>query len=163
MARDIKFFVKDFEELVIKGKGAAASNIQFSLQNRSPFWTGTFNRSWVVSKSYVEPTKKAPYSAKRIGSRIAKRVPIIRTTLSQKLYIGNEAAYAAYVVNEAKLGGKKYSRLFAIGADTSPIPNRPDWYKVYLTNNFLESDIDKGFASFGFKPEKAKSKPKKTR
>ena len=32
------------------GKSIAASEIHFTLQHRSPFWTGTFNRSWKVQK-----------------------------------------------------------------------------------------------------------------
>tara|TARA_R100000700_G_scaffold11834_1_gene16929 strand:- start:176 stop:361 length:186 start_codon:yes stop_codon:yes gene_type:complete len=34
---------------------------------------------------------------------------------------------------------------------TTPKPNVPNWYQVYLLNDFLTADMDKGFKAFGFK------------
>ena len=62
MPKDIKHLVKDIEDIVIKGKANAAANIQFSLQYRSPYWTGTFNAAWKVQKGTpvdaVKPRKE---------------------------------------------------------------------------------------------------------
>ena len=38
--------------------------------------------------------------------------------------------------------------------ETTPKPNVPFWYYVYLQNNFLEKDINKGFQIAGFKPKR---------
>ena len=58
MPKDIKHLVKDIEDIVIQGKANAAANIQFSLQYRSPYWTGTFNAAWKVQKGRpVDPVK----------------------------------------------------------------------------------------------------------
>ena len=69
MPKDIKHLVKDIEDIVIQGKANAAANIQFSLQYRSPYWTGTFNAAWKVQKGTpvdaVKPRKENQgYSAR---------------------------------------------------------------------------------------------------
>ena len=50
--------------------------------------------------------------------------------------------------------GKMYEDLFAEKRKTTPKPNTPFWYYVYLQNNFLEKDINKGFQIVGFKPNR---------
>ena len=49
--------------------------------------------------------------------------------------------------------GRMYRDLFP-KAKTTPKPNVPNWYYVYLQNNFLEKDINKGFQMVGFKPKR---------
>ena len=99
MPKDIKHLVKDIEDIVIKGKANAASNIQFSLQYRSPYWTGTFNAAWKVQKGRpVDPVKpRKENQGYRSGIRAPERGPIIKTSLSEALYVGNETEYAGFV------------------------------------------------------------------
>ena len=177
MPKDIKHLVKDIEDIVIKGKANAASNIQFSLQYRSPYWTGTFNAAWKVQKGTpvdaVKPRKEN--QGYRSGVRAPERGPIIKTSLSEALYVGNETEYAGFVINRMRsletagltsdqiFGNNSqgnprgvapiefYEDLFAINADTSPIPNSPEWYYYYIATEELTKDIDQGFTAQGLR------------
>ena len=177
MPKDIKHLVKDIEDIVIQGKANAASNIQFSLQYRSPYWTGTFNAAWKVQKGTpvdaVKPRKEN--QGYRSGVRAPERGPIIKTSLSEALYVGNETEYAGFVINRMRSletagltsdqifgdnykGNPRgvapiefYEDLFAINADTSPIPNSPEWYYYYIATEELTKDIDQGFTAQGLR------------
>jgi hypothetical protein len=149
MGRDIKHLIADFEDALLLGKASSAAEIQFSLQHRSPFWTGTFNRSWKVQKgSRVAATiPRGEYS----GPKVPKKGEAIMTTLSEALYVGNQTDYAAFVINKkrSEADGMMYEELFEEKRKTTPIPNQPDWYDVYL-KTALESDLNEGFSQFGF-------------
>ena len=177
MVKDIKHLVKDIENIVINGKANAAANIQFSLQYRSPYWTGTFNAAWKVQKGTpvdaVKPRKEN--QGYRSGVRAPERGPIIKTSLSEALYVGNETEYAGFVINRMRsletagltsdqiFGNNSqgnprgvapiefYEDLFAINADTSPIPNSPEWYYYYIATEELTKDIDQGFTAQGLR------------
>ena len=177
MPKDIKHLVKDIEDIVIQGKANAAANIQFSLQYRSPYWTGTFNAAWKIQKGTpvdaVKPRKEN--QGYRSGVRAPERGPIIKTSLSEALYVGNETEYAGFVINRMRsletagltsdqiFGNNSegnprgvapiefYEDLFAINADTSPIPNSPEWYYYYIATEELTKDIDQGFTAQGLK------------
>ena len=158
MAKDIKFLVDDLKKSFLEGKGAAASTIAFSLANRSPIWTGTFNRSWKVQKGTpVVPSKPRDESGAKAMvrtafSRIQQREPVIKTRLSEILYIGNETKYAGFVIDEepSPYDGRMYRQSFQEKYNTTPIPNQPDWYDVYLLGDYLFQDLEKGFQSAGF-------------
>ena len=177
MPKDIKHLVKDIEDIVIQGKANAAANIQFSLQYRSPYWTGTFNAAWKVQKGRpvdaVKPRKEN--QGYRSGVRAPERGPIIKTSLSEALYVGNETEYAGFVINRMRsletagltsdqiFGNNSegnprgvapiefYEDLFDIKADTSPIPNSPEWYYYYIATEELTKDIDQGFTAQGLR------------
>jgi hypothetical protein len=177
MPKDIKHLVKDIEDIVIQGKANAAANIQFSLQYRSPYWTGTFNAAWKVQKGRpVDPVKpRKENQGYRSGLRAPERGPIIKTSLSEALYVGNETEYAGFVINRMRsletagltsdqiFGNNSegnprgvapiefYEDLFAINADTSPIPNSPEWYYYYIATEELTKDIDQGFTAQGLR------------
>ena len=177
MPKDIKHLVKDIEDIVIQGKANAAANIQFSLQYRSPYWTGTFNAAWKVQKGRpVDPVKpRKENQGYRSGVRAPERGPIIKTSLSEALYVGNETEYAGFVINRMRsletagltsdqiFGNNSegnprgvapiefYEDLFAINADTSPIPNSPEWYYYYIATEELTKDIDQGFTAQGLR------------
>ena len=70
---------------------------------------------------------------------------MIPTKLSEHLYIGNQTDYAAFVINKKKHkdDGTMYEDLFP-DKNTTPMPNQPDWYDVYL-KTALEQDLDEGF------------------
>ena len=52
----------------------------------------------------------------------------------------------AELFNQRKADGSKFK--------TSPRPNSPNWYFIYLGGNFLEKDINKGFKMAGFTPKR---------
>ncbi len=154
MPRDIKHLTKDIEKMVLQGKAKAASKIQFSLQYRSPYWTGTFNAAWKVQKGKpVDPIKpRKENQGYRSGVRAPKAGPIIKTSLTEALYVGNETEYAGYVINRMRSTDpydpiQFYEELFELGADTSPIPNDPEWYYYYIATEELEQDIDQAFTT----------------
>ena len=152
MRKDIKNLPKAIEDAILMGKSIAASEIHFTLQHRSPFWTGTFNRSWKVQKgSPVAATKPREGDPETEASgKLPKKGELIPTELNEDLYIGNQVNYAAFVINEKKHpdDGSMYEDLFEQGKNTTPIPNQPDWYDVYLKTS-LEQDLDEGFSQFG--------------
>ena len=158
MLKDIKQLPKDFRKLVTEARAEAAAEIQESLMNRSPFWTGTFAESWIVSKTEVQATKprqgefipeddalpRLPSSIFRATSQQGQKV---YQALTSPVFIGNETDYAAFVINKAKLKGEgiKYESLFKKGARTTPRPNVANWYDVYTKSREIFKDIDKGF------------------
>ena len=158
MLKDIKQLPKDFRKLVTEARAEAAAEIQESLMNRSPFWTGTFAESWIVSKTEVQATKprqgqfipedddlhRLPSSIFRATSQQGQKV---YQALTSPVFIGNETDYAAFVINKAKLKGEgiKYESLFKKGARTTPRPNVANWYDVYTKSKEIFKDIDKGF------------------
>ena len=157
MVRDIKHLIPDLEDAILIGKSIAASEIHFTLQHRSPFWTGTFNRAWKVQKgSPVAAIKPREGDTETESSgKVPKKGELIPTTLGEDLYIGNEVDYAAFVINEKrhKEDGTKYEDLFP-DSKTTPTPNQPDWYDVYL-KTALEGDLDEGFSQVGFSVRKS--------
>ena len=101
MRKDIKNLPKAIEDAILMGKSIAASEIHFTLQHRSPFWTGTFNRSWKVQKgSPVAATKPREGDPETEASgKLPKKGELIPTELNEDLYIGNQVNYAAFVLN----------------------------------------------------------------
>ena len=104
MRKDIKQLTKDIEDAILMGKSIAASEIHFTLQHRSPFWTGTFNRSWKVQKgspvAAVKPREGDP--EEQASGKLPTKGELIPTELNEDLYIGNQVKYAAFVINEKK-------------------------------------------------------------
>ncbi len=149
MRKDIKDLPKAIEDAILIGKSIAASEIHFTLQHRSPFWTGTFNRSWKVQKgspvAAVKPRQGDP--EEQASGKLPTKGELIPTELNEDLYIGNQVKYAAFVINEKKHpdDGTMYEDLFKEKRNTTPIPNQPDWYDVYLKTS-LEQDLDEGFS-----------------
>ena len=158
MVKDIRQLPKDFRKLVTEARAEAAQEIQQSLMNRSPFWTGTFAESLIVSDTEVQATKPRqgefipendaiPRLPSNIFRASSQQGPKIYQALTSPVFIGNETDYAAFVINKAKLKGKgiKYESLFKKGARTTPRPNVPNWYDVYTQSKEIFKDIDKGF------------------
>ena len=149
MRKDIKNLPKAIEDAILMGKSIAASEIHFTLQHRSPFWTGTFNRSWKVQKgspvAAVKPRQGNP--EEQASGKLPQKGELIPTELGEDLYIGNQTDYAAFVINQKKHkdDGTMYEDLFKEDRNTTPIPNQPDWYEVYL-KTALEQDLDECFS-----------------
>jgi len=156
--KDLKHLPNDLAALIVKGRAEAASEIHFSLQNRSPWFTGTFNTAWQIKGAPVVPTiprKDNNIDPQKTSRKAPVRQKPIYTSLVKMLYIGNKAEYAGFVINAmvSPYDGRMYRDLFP-KAKTTPKPNVPNWYYVYLQNNFLEKDINKGFQMVGFKPKR---------
>ena len=156
--KNLKHLPNDLAGLIVKGRAEAASEIHYSLQNRSPLFTGTFNTAWQIKGAPVLPTvpRKDIDNPTFTSRKAPKRQKPVYTSLVKMLYIGNKAEYAGFVINAmvSPYDGKMYEDLFAEKRKTTPKPNVPFWYYVYLQNNFLEKDINKGFQMVGFKPKR---------
>ena len=161
MVKDIRHLPRDLRKLVTEARAEAAAEIHESLQNRSPYWTGTFAESWVVSKSEVQATKPRTGARNEDGDMEGIDRPAssifrqISQTMNQKVYapltgpvfIGNETDYAAFVINKLKhpVDNYKYEYMFRAGFNTTPRPNVPNWYDVYTKSKEIFKDMDKGF------------------
>ena len=55
-AKDLKHLPGDLAALIVKGRAEAASEIHYSLQNRSPWFTGIFNTAWQIKGAPVIPS-----------------------------------------------------------------------------------------------------------
>ena len=163
--KDLKHLPNDLAELIVKGRAEAASEIHYSLQNRSPWFTGTFNTAWQVKGAPVLPTlpRKDLDGATFTTRKAPKRQKPIYTSLVKSVYVGNKADYAAFVINQETSPyepNQMYFELFTQRKKdgsrykTTPTPNVPNWYFVYLKGNFLEKDINNGFQIVGFKPKR---------
>lgn len=166
MVKDIRHLPRDLRKLVTEARAEAAAEIHESLQNRSPYWTGTFAESWIVSDTEVQATKPRIGERNKDGNMGGFDRPAsnifrqISQTMNQKVYaplkspvfIGNEADYAAFVINKKKHpeDGTMYKDLFDEGANTTPRPNVPNWYDVYTQSKEIFKDMDKGFKVKGF-------------
>ena len=161
--KDLRQLPNDLRRLITEARAEAAAEIQESLMNRSPYWTGTFAQSWIVSGTEVQATKPrkdvgdlADGPQERFTSELFREYSQsgkrIRQSLKSPVFIGNETDYAAFVIDKAKSKTDKifYRQLFKKGARTTPIPNIPDWYDVYTQTSLIFKDIDKGFRLKGF-------------
>ena len=163
--KDLKHLPNDLAALIVKGRAEAASEIHYSLQNRSPWFTGTFNTAWQIKGAPVLPTvpRKDIDNPVFTTRKAPKREKPIYTSLVKSVYVGNKADYAGFVINKEKSPyepNQMYAELFnqrrADGSrfKTTPRPNDPNWYFIYLGGNFLEKDTNKGFQMAGFKPKR---------
>ena len=165
MVKDIRHLPRDIRKLVTEARAEAAAEIHESLQNRSPYWTGTFAESWVVSPTEVQATKPRMGELNEDGARdslerppslifrqISQESKRVYQALTSPVFIGNQADYAAFVINKKKHpeDGTMYKDLFDMGANTTPRPNVPNWYDVYTQSKEIFKDIDKGIKVKGF-------------
>ena len=137
MVKDIRHLPRDLRKLVTEARAEAAAEIHESLQNRSPYWTGTFAEAWVVSDSEVQATKPRIEERDEDGNMKGFDRPAsyifreVSQTMNQKVYapltspvfIGNETDYAAFVINKVKhpVDRIKYEDMFKAGFKVSHI------------------------------------------
>ena len=97
--KELKHLPNDLAALIVKGRAEAASEIHYSLQNRSPWFTGTFNTAWQIKGAPIAPTIPRKGEGLRdgdddsptfTGRKAPKRQRPIYTSLSKKLYVGNK-------------------------------------------------------------------------
>lgn len=124
MARDIKFLAQDLKIDLEEAISTAASEIHYSLQYVSPWWTGSFNTAWEIDDQPISPSLKRVISGG--GSTLAPKTFISETNnpreldllypprtnrkaptrlghltkLGRSIYIGNMMDYAGFVVNK---------------------------------------------------------------
>lgn len=186
--KDIRFLANDLEEDLIKLKSKVAAIMVQDLQESGPWWTGHFATSWKVSETPVEPIKKSTARSKerqaydvplgwitdeegseeggsiinqiRTNRFLPKRKRPKRVPLNKELYIGNEAEYAGFAVNNpgatAPVGdpdGVTYEQHDKnVENRITPPSKNPDWFKVYMQTAQYESAIALGLSET-FKPK----------
>ena len=167
--RDISQLTADLEQDAIKLRGKIASIMVQDLQASGPWWTGHFATSWKISETPVQPVKESRkraqigegdiegydasllevmedpdytgsvYDQIRVTRSLPKRKRPKKVPLEKDLYVGNEAEYAGFAVNNpgatepvGEAGGITYYEHSQIVDDITPPSKNPDWYKVYM-------------------------------
>ena len=139
--KDLKNLPGDLAALIVKGRAEAASEIHYSLQNRSPWFTGIFNTAWQIKGAPVIPSiprKDNNIDPQKTNRKAPVRQKPIYTSLVKMLYIGNKAEYAGFVINAmvSPYDGNMYEDLFKKTRKdgkkfrTTPKPNVTNWYYV---------------------------------
>ena len=124
MARDIRFLAQDLKIDLEEAISTAASEIHYSLQYTSPWWTGSFNTAWEIdsspispvlkrvlggggttlaSKTFISETNNPKDSDLLYPPRTNRKAPtrlMHLTKLGGSIYIGNMMNYAGFVVNK---------------------------------------------------------------
>jgi|TARA_Y100000289_G_scaffold63636_1_gene74408 hypothetical protein len=169
--KDISQLSKDLEQDMIRLRGKVASRMVQDLQAAGPWWTGHFATSWKISETPVEPVTKSKkrqeidqgkiegydasllevmsnpdytgsvYDQIKTTRRLPKRKRPKKIPLEKDMYVGNEAEYAGFAVNNpgatAPVGdpnGVTYSEHEQIVDAITPPSQMPDWYKIYMGN-----------------------------
>ena len=167
--KDISQLTADLEQDTIKLRGKIASIMVQDLQASGPWWTGHFATSWKISETPVQPVKESRkraqigegdiegydasllevmedpdytgsvYDQIRVTRSLPKRKRPKKVPLEKDLYVGNEAEYAGFAVNNpgatapvGEAGGITYYEHSQIVDEITPPSKNPDWYKVYM-------------------------------
>ena len=156
-----KHFTKDLGKAITKGRKEVARTITHALIEEGPWWTGSFGKNWVVSKTPVQPTKKRnpdppfPLIPKRTA-RFTRRIQVPNVALGQDLFVGNRVKYAGFAVNAPgqtlpnKTGAQvTYKEHYEESA--FPTATAGNWYVIYTKGGLINKDIAKAFKKVGFK------------
>ncbi len=165
----------DIEKAVQQARTEATKEIVHTLQQKGPWWTGSFAKSWVVSTAPVmggelerEPNPpfwntEAIKEARRPRDSKRPRFPVVN--INQTLYIGNASEYALFATgfwgekihhfqNMMDIKGKKVTYAQhgrRVQALTPKIEPKPSWYRIYLNDTqYLMRDINRAFRSKNF-------------
>ena len=167
--KDISHLTADLEQDMIRLRGKVASVMVQDLQAAGPWWTGHFATSWKISETPVQPVKESRkraqigegdiegydasllevmedpdytgsvYDQIRVTRSLPKRKRPKKVPLEKDLYVGNEAEYAGFAVNNpgatapvGEAGGITYYEHSQIVDEITPPSKNPDWYKVYM-------------------------------
>tara|TARA_B100000282_G_scaffold235428_1_gene177894 strand:+ start:1083 stop:1679 length:597 start_codon:yes stop_codon:yes gene_type:complete len=167
--KDISHLTADLEQDMIRLRGKVASVMVQDLQAAGPWWTGHFATSWKISETPVQPVKESRkraqigegdiegydasllevmedpdytgsvYDQIRVTRSLPKRKRPKKVPLEKDLYVGNEAEYAGFAVNNpgatapvGEVGGITYYEHSQIVDEITPPSKNPDWYKVYM-------------------------------
>jgi len=167
--KDISQLANDLEQDMIRLRGKVASAMVQDLQAAGPWWTGHFATSWKISETPVQPVKESRkraqigegdiegydasllevmedpdytgsvYDQIRVTRSLPKRKRPKKVPLEKDLYVGNEAEYAGFAINNpgatapvGEAGGITYYEHSQIVDEITPPSKNPDWYKVYM-------------------------------
>ena len=156
-----KNFTKDLGKAITKARKEVARTITHSLIEEGPWWTGSFGKNWVVSKTPVQPTKKRnpdpPFSIiPRRTERFTRRIQVPNVTLGQDLFVGNRIKYAGFAINAPgqtlpnKTGAQvTYKEHYE--EVKFPTATAGNWYVIYTKGGFINKDIARAFRKVGFK------------
>jgi len=148
MPKDISELPKDLTALVDEIRREAASNIHFSIQHKSPWWTGSFNTAWVIDTSpirqYKERKLNIPWNKVKPKRKPPKRMISPAGVRGKSIFIGNEMEYADFVLAHGTIAGISYLQ----HGQRYQLTGRPavyNWFQIYMKSKLLISDIDRAF------------------
>ena len=162
MPRDIKkHFTKDLGKAITKGRKEVARTITHALIEEGPWWTGSFGKNWIVSKTPVQPTKKRnpdpPFSIiPRRTERFTRKIRVPNVTLGQDLFVGNRIKYAGFAINAPgqtlpNRTGAQVTYKEHYEEVNFPTATAGNWYVIYTKGGFINKDISRAFKKVGFK------------
>ena len=165
--KDISQLSKDLEQDMIRLRGKVASAMVQDLQAAGPWWTGHFATSWKISETPIKKSSArkqiaagkiqeadpdfldflgdpdqpvgSVYDQIRKNRQLPKRKRPKKVPLEKDMYVGNEAEYAGFAVNNpgatapvGEPGGVTYSEHEKLVKEITPPSKDPDWYKIYM-------------------------------
>lgn len=156
-----KNFTKDLGKAITKARKEVARTITHSLIEEGPWWTGSFGKNWVVSKTPVQPTKKRnpdppfPFIPKRT-TRFTRRIQVPNVALGQDLFVGNRVKYAGFAINAPgqtlpNRTGAQVTYKEHYEESAFPTATAGNWYVIYTKGGFINKDIARAFRKVGFK------------
>ena len=172
--KTLNSLANDIENAVRQARTETAKEIVYTLQDKGPWWTGSFAKSWVVSTAPVqggelEREPNPPYwdeeaiqAARRPRRRERPEFSVV--PIAQTLYIGNASEYALFATgfwgekihhfqNMMDTKGKRvtYAQHGRTRNLTPKIFPQPSWYRIYLNDTqYLMRDINRAFRSKNF-------------
>ena len=164
----------DIEKAVQQARTEATKEIVHTLQDKGPWGTGSFAKSWVVSTAPVQGgelerdpnppfwDKEAIKAARKPRRRERPEFSVV--PIAQTLYIGNASEYALFATGfwgekihhfqtMMDTRGKKvtYAQHGRTANLTPKINPKPSWYRIYLNDTqYLMRDINRAFRSKNF-------------
>tara|TARA_R100000278_G_scaffold6338_2_gene9021 strand:+ start:704 stop:1177 length:474 start_codon:yes stop_codon:yes gene_type:complete len=151
-----KNFTKDLGKAITKARKEVARTITHSLIEEGPWWTGSFGKNWVVSKTPVQPTKRRDPPFSQRTARFTRRIQVPNVALGQDLFVGNRVKYAGFAVNAP---GQTLPNKMGIQVTYKehyeevkfPTATAGNWYVIYTKGGLINKDIAKAFKKVGFK------------
>tara|TARA_Y100001938_G_scaffold22085_1_gene28519 strand:- start:72 stop:716 length:645 start_codon:yes stop_codon:yes gene_type:complete len=173
--KTLNSLARDIEKSVEQARTEASKEIIHTLQQKGPWWTGSFAKSWVVSSAPVvgDELKRDPnppyWDAEAIKEarrpRTSRRPKFPVVNINQTLYVGNASSYALFATGYwgekihhfqtmMDIKGKKVTYAQhgkRVQALTPKIEPKPSWYRIYLNDTqYLMRDINRAFRSKNF-------------
>ena len=172
--KTLNSLANDIETAVRQARTEATKEIVHTLQDKGPWWTGSFAKSWVVSTAPVQGgelerdpnppfwDKEAIKAARKPRRRERPEFSVV--PIAQTLYIGNASEYALFATGfwgekihhfqtMMDTRGKKvtYAQHGRTANLTPKINPKPSWYRIYLNDTqYLMRDINRAFRSKKF-------------
>lgn len=172
--KTLNSLARDIEKAVEQARTESSKEIIHTLQQKGPWWTGSFAKSWVVSSAPVvggelERDPNPPHwdaeaikEARRPRTSRRPKFPVVN--INQTLYVGNASSYALFATGywgekihhfQTMMNTKGKKVTYAQhGRDNNLTPKinpKPSWYRIYLNDTqYLMRDINRAFRSKNF-------------